>query len=91
METRRHDRDIISHQFRGQQGGGTSTHVEREIEKKTGVEERYRGNHREKDKKRDRTGERKRDRSRSEREREREREPQKKRGMVGERKIGRER
>ena len=27
METRRQDRDILSHQFRGQQGGGTSTHV----------------------------------------------------------------
>ena len=27
METRRQDSDIISHQFRGQQGGGTSTHV----------------------------------------------------------------
>ena len=26
METRRQDRDILSHQFRGQQGGGTSTH-----------------------------------------------------------------
>ena len=31
METRRQDRDILSHQFRGQQGGGTSTHVEKEI------------------------------------------------------------
>ena len=27
METRRQDRDILSYQFRGQQGGGTSTHV----------------------------------------------------------------
>ena len=27
METRRQDMDILSHQFRGQQGGGTSTHV----------------------------------------------------------------
>ena len=27
METRRQDRDILSHQFRGQQRGGTSTHV----------------------------------------------------------------
>ena len=25
METRQQDRDILSHQFRGQQGGGTST------------------------------------------------------------------
>ena len=39
METRRQDRDILSHQFRGQQGGGTSTHVapwcERERERAT--------------------------------------------------------
>ena len=28
METRQQDRDILSHQLRGQQGGGTSTHVE---------------------------------------------------------------
>ena len=27
METRGQDRDILSHRFRGQQGGGTSTHV----------------------------------------------------------------
>ena len=27
METRRQDRDNLSHQFRGQQGGGISTHV----------------------------------------------------------------
>ena len=33
METRRQDRDILSHQFRGQQGGGTSTHGERERER----------------------------------------------------------
>ena len=36
METRRQDRDILSHQFRGQQGGGTSIHVapwcERDLE-----------------------------------------------------------
>ena len=47
------------------------------------MEERYRGSHRERKIKRDRSG----------RERETgagEREPQKKRGMVGERKIGRE-
>ena len=28
METRRQDRDILSHQFRGQQGEGTSTQRE---------------------------------------------------------------
>ena len=27
METRRQDSDILSHPFRGQQGGGTPTHV----------------------------------------------------------------
>ena len=27
METMRQDNDILSHQFCGQQGGGTSTHV----------------------------------------------------------------
>ena len=27
MEARRQDRDILSHQFRGQQGGGTSTYT----------------------------------------------------------------
>ena len=27
METMRQDCDILSHQFCGQQGGGTSTHV----------------------------------------------------------------
>ena len=27
METRLQDWDILSHQFRGQQGGGISTHV----------------------------------------------------------------
>ena len=49
------------------------------------MEERYRGSHREGKIKRDiGQGERKRDRSG------REREPQKKRGIVGERKIGRE-
>ena len=36
METRRQDRDILSHQLRGQKGGGTSTHVapwyERDLE-----------------------------------------------------------
>ena len=34
METKRQDRDILSHQFRGQQGGGpphTSHHVARKI------------------------------------------------------------
>ena len=31
METMRQDCDILSHQFCGQQGGGTSTHVSREI------------------------------------------------------------
>ena len=52
----------------------------REIEKETGVEERYRGSHREKDKKRDRTGrERKRDRSGRERDRERKRTTEKER------------
>ena len=34
METMRQDCDILSHQFCGQQGGGTSTHVtERETER----------------------------------------------------------
>ena len=33
METRRQDRDILSHQFRGQQGGGTSSLREREKKK----------------------------------------------------------
>ena len=27
METMRQDNDILNHQFCGQQGGGTSTHV----------------------------------------------------------------
>ena len=53
------------------------------------MEERYRGSHRDGKIKREiGRGERKRDRSG--REREREREPQNNRGMVGERKIGRE-
>ena len=33
METRRQDRDILSHQFRGQHGGGTSTQVAPEKER----------------------------------------------------------
>ena len=33
METRRQDRDILSHQFRGQQGGGTSTQLDKDREK----------------------------------------------------------
>ena len=33
METMRQDNDILSHQFCGQQGGGTSTHRERDIKK----------------------------------------------------------
>ena len=37
METRRQDRDILSHQFRGQQGGGTSTHVAPWCEKRSRV------------------------------------------------------
>ena len=36
METMRQDCDILSHQFCGQQGGGTSTHVTpRERERET--------------------------------------------------------
>ena len=34
METMRQDCDILSHQFCGQQGGGTSTQMVREIGKK---------------------------------------------------------
>ena len=33
METMRQDWDILSHQFCGQQGGGTSTHVAPERER----------------------------------------------------------
>ena len=40
----RQDCDILSHQFCGQQGGGTSTHVERNRvgERNTGEKERER-------------------------------------------------
>ena len=38
METKRQDRDILSHQFRGQQGGGTSTHVAPEREREREME-----------------------------------------------------
>ena len=38
METMRQDNDILSHQFCGQQGGGTSTQRERERERERGRE-----------------------------------------------------
>ena len=54
METRRQDRDILSHQFRGHQGGEREREKDRkrdqgsrEIERKTGVGYRDRGSHRE--------------------------------------------
>ena len=37
METRRRDKDILSHQFRGQQGGGTSTHVRTMVRERSRV------------------------------------------------------
>ena len=42
METMRQDNDILSHQFCGQQGGGTSTHVAPWCERKKGERVRQR-------------------------------------------------